>query len=94
MPYPITPDHVCISATDHDVSVRLLAHLLDLLTDSVITVTTIDNPDGITLTTVAHEPHHEPWHLYGAAFIDDGHIEPDVALPVIPLTTIRHIHIW
>ena len=49
--------------------------------------------DGITLTVLAHEPHHQPWHLYGAAFIDSGE-EPDVALPVVPLDAITQLHVW
>ena len=72
---------------------QLLTRLLEQLTDTVITVTTPARPDGITLTVLAHEPHHQPWHLDGAAFID-GSEEPAVALPVVPLDAITQIHVW
>ena len=93
MSIPITADHFCVSAADATVSVHLLARLLEHLSDTVITVITTEHPDGITLTVTPHDPSHAAWHLYGAAFID-GTTEPDIALPVIALDTIRQIHVW
>jgi hypothetical protein len=90
---PITSDHFCVSADEPAVRLQLLARLLEQLTDTVITVATAARPDGVTVTVLAREPHHQPWHLYGAAFID-GTQEPDVAMPVIPLDAITHIHVW
>ena len=90
MSIPITSDHFCVSADEPAVRLQLLARLFEQLTDTVITPT---RPDGITLTVLAHEPHHQPWHLYGAAFIDGGE-EPDVALPVVPLDAITQLHVW
>jgi hypothetical protein len=89
---PITSDHFCVSADEPAVRLQLLARLLEQLTDTVITVATAARPDGVTVTVLAREPHHQPWHLYGAAFID-GTQEPDVAMPVIPLDAITHIHV-
>ena len=93
MSIPITADHFCVSADEPAVRLQLLARLLEQLTDHVITVASADRPDGVTLTVLAREPHHQPWQLCGAAFID-GTREPDVALPVIPLDTITQIHVW
>lgn len=93
MSIPITSDHFCVSADEPAVRLQLLARLLEQLTDTVITVTTPTRPDGITLTVLAHEPHHQPWHLHGAAFIDSGE-EPDIALPVVPLDAITQLHVW
>ena len=76
MSIPITPDHFCVSADEPAVRLQLLARLLEQLTDTVITVTTPARPDGITLTVLAHEPHHQPWQLYGAAFIDEHAEQP------------------
>ena len=93
MSIPITPDHFCVSAADPTVSALLISRLLEHLTDTVITVITTDHPDSITLTVAAPDPSHQPWHLYGAAFID-GTAEPEIALHVIAVDTIHQIHVW
>ncbi len=56
-------------------------------------VATANRPEGVTLTVLAQEPHHQSWHLYGATFIDGTH-EPDLAMPVIALDAITQIHVW
>jgi len=82
MPIPITPDHITISTSDADVRLGDIAAVLDRCAGEVVTVITATHPAGITLTVLDHEPDHEPHHLYGAAFVDDGR-EPDVAPYVI-----------
>ena len=93
MSIPITPDLFTVSADDDRVRQAVIALVLRHCAGSVITVTTHDHPDGVTLTVAEPDPAHQPDRLYGAAFIDDGH-EPDIALPVIAHSAIIHVHIW
>ena len=93
MSIPITPNLFAVSADDDQVRLAVLALVLRHCAGSVVTVTTRDHPDGITLTVADHDPAHQPDQLYGAAFVTEGH-EPDVALPVIAHDAIRHLHIW
>ena len=92
MSIPIPSDHFCVSADEPAVACSSSpASSSSSPTPSSPSPPT--RPDGITLTVLAHEPHHQPWHLYGAALID-GTQEPDVAMPVIPIDAITHIHVW
>jgi hypothetical protein len=90
---PITPNLFAVSADDDRVRLAVIALVLRHCARSVITVTSRDYPDGITLTVADHDPAHQPDRLYGAAFISGGR-EPDVALPVIAHDAILHLHIW
>ena len=93
MSIPITPDLFTVSAEDEHVRLAVIALVLRHCAGSVITVTTRDHPNGITLTVADPHPSHQPDQLYGAAFITDGR-EPDVALPAIAHGAIHHVHIW
>ena len=93
MSIPITPNLFAVSADDDQVRLAVIALVLRHCAGSVVTVTTLDHPDGITLTVADPDPAHQPGRLYGAAFITDGR-EPDVALPVIDHDAIYHLHIW
>lgn len=93
MSIPITPNLFTVSADDNQVRLAVIALVLRHCAGSVVTVTTRDHPDGITLTVADFDPAHHPDRLYGAAFITDGR-EPDIALPVIAHNAIHHLHIW
>ena len=93
MSIPITPDAFAVSAGDNQVRLAVIALVLRHCAGSVITATTRDHPDGITLTVADPDPTHQPDRLYGAAFTTNGR-EPDVALLVIALDAIHHVHIW
>jgi hypothetical protein len=87
---PITADLFTVSADEDQVRVAVIALVVRHCAGSVVTVTTNDHPDGITLTVAA--PAHQLGHLQGAAFITDGR-EPEPTLLVIADRTIHHIHI-
>lgn len=94
MAFDIVADQVTISAEDPEALHAIIRLIVADHVGDVITIGTRNRPDGQTITLLPHEPHHQPDRLYGAAFVERGQPEPDVALPVIAYDTIRHLHLW
>ena len=60
----------------------------------VVTVRTLDEPDGTDLYVLAPRPDQRADHLYGAAHVDNDRPMPDVPFPVIPYgRDHRHPHL-
>ena len=90
----IIPDAITISTDDAEVRLGVLRVLLREAVDDVITVRTLDQPDGIDMHVLARRPDQLVDHLYGAAHFDNEAPLPDVPFPVIPYGRITGIHFY
>ena len=94
MSIAIVPDTITISTDDTEVRIGVLRMLLRNAAGYVVTVRTLDEPDGTDLYVIARRPDHHADHLYGAAQVDNDRPMPDVPFPVIPYGRITGIHIY
>lgn len=90
----IVPDTITISTDDADVRLGALRMLLRHAVGYVVTVRTLDEPDGIDVYVLPARPDQLVDHLYGAAHLGDDMPLPDVPFPVIPYSRITGIHIY
>ena len=67
MSIAIVPDTITISTDDTEVRIGVLRMLLRNAAGYVVTVRTLDEPDGTDLYVLAPRPDQHADHLYGAA---------------------------
>jgi hypothetical protein len=94
MSIAIVPDTITISTDDPDVRLGVLRMLVRHAAGSVVTVRTLDQPDGTDLYVLDTQPGQLIDHLYGAAHFDNDTPLPDVPFPVIAYGRITGIHIY
>lgn len=94
MSIAIVPDTLTISTDDTAVHLGVLRMLLRNAAGYIVTVRTLEEPDGIDVYVLATRPDQLVDHLYGAAHLGDHMPLPAVPFPVIAYSRIVGIHIY